>query len=89
VYSDDYKRVRQSETRDRRDAGSNDYEYNDEDEDFDEYGEDGFWWPTKAKHQPRDFTEFFNCPTSSMLCYTFAGEASQGLVPDSEEPPFR
>jgi hypothetical protein len=82
-------RVRPPRNRDQ-DAGSGDYEYVDEDEEDedDDDDEDGLWWPSAAKHQPGEFKKFFSCPSSSVLCYTFAGRASQGLVPESEEPPF-
>lgn len=53
----------------------------------DEPDEECKLWPNKAKHNPKDFKEYFHMSSSCVLSYTFSDKASH-VIPESSEPCF-
>lgn len=45
------------------------------------------WWPQKARHQPSDFTTYFNVAHSCVLRYRFGPDSSR-RVPRGSQPQY-
>lgn len=61
--------------------------YSDKDEDDAEFVEGAKLWPKKAKHNPKDFRNYFHMSHSCVLGYTFSDKASQ-VLPESSDTHF-